>query len=301
MENPKSDAAYAANADGSIPQNWSAYSGAEHALWDRLYERQTHLLKDHAAKEFLDGLDLLRLSDGGIPNVERLSEKLMTRTGWQIITVAGLIPDELFFDHLAHRRFVAGRFIRTPDQIDYLQEPDIFHDIFGHVPMLAHPVFADYMQAYGAAGLRAGGLNALHHLARLYWYSIEFGLIIQNDAVKLYGAGLVSSFAECGFALSDPSPHRIKFELQRVMRTEYRIDDFQQSYFVINSFDDLLDETRQNDFGPLYRAMAQQPSLSPATLLPSDDAITRGTQAYAHSKAAQPSAAAPAPSSSPAP
>ncbi|MCC2603690.1 phenylalanine 4-monooxygenase [Sphingopyxis yananensis] len=285
MENVPSSGGFTPNADGSVAQNWASYTAAEHARWDQLFARQTRLLRDHAADEFLDGLSLLRLSDGGIPNVERLSETLMQRTGWQIITVPRLIPDALFFDHLAHRRFVAGRFIRTADQMDYLQEPDIFHDIFGHVPMLAHPIFADYMQAYGQAGLRASGLNALPYLARLYWYSIEFGLILQNDDVKLYGAGLVSSFGECGFALRDPSPHRIKFDLQRVMRTDYRIDDFQQCYFVIDSFDDLLTETRQQDFAPLYRDLAQQPSLSPATLLPSDAAITRGTQDYARQQA----------------
>jgi len=209
----------------------------------------------------------------------------MSATGWQVVAVPGLVPDEIFFEHLANRRFVAGRFIRTPEQIDYLQEPDIFHDVFGHVPLLAHPVFADYMQAYGQGGLRAASLGAIERLSRLYWYTVEFGLIRQGEDLKLYGAGIVSSYGESIFALDDPSPNRLRFDLKRLMRTKYRIDDYQQNYFVIDSFADLLRETGETDFGPLYAELEDEPDIEIDTILPTDNIYTRGSQAYARSKA----------------
>ena len=205
-------------------------------------------------------------------------------TGWQVVAVPGLVPDRLFFDHLANRRFVAGRFLRTPDQIDYLSEPDIFHDVFGHVPLLANPAFADYMQAYGQGGLRADGLGAIDRLARLYWYTVEFGLVRQGDDLKLYGAGIVSSHGESIYALDDPSPNRLGFDLKRLMRTRYRIDDYQQSYFVIDSFEDLLRQTVETDFAPLYAQLDGLPDLDTDTILPADRVFTRGTQAYAKRK-----------------
>jgi len=189
------------------------------------------------------------------------------------------VPDEVFFDHLAHRRFVYGRFIRRPEQMDYLEEPDIFHDVFGHVPMLADPMFADYMQAYGEGGLRAGSLHAIDKLARLYWYTVEFGLVREDGGLKLYGAGIVSSYGESVFALDDPSPNRLGFDLERVMRTLYRIDDYQQTYFVIDSFEDLLRQTVETDFAPLYEALAKQEDLDPDAVLGSDRVYHRGTQA----------------------
>jgi len=274
-----------AAADWTIPQDWGRYTSAEHDMWDRLFERQARMLPDRVVPEFMDGLDILRMTKRGIPNFDELSERLMKATGWQVVAVPGLVPDRLFFEHLANRRFVAGRFIRTPEQIDYLQEPDIFHDVFGHVPLLAHPVFADYMQAYGEGGLRAADLGAIDHLARLYWYTVEFGLIRHGDALKLYGAGIVSSYGESIFALDDPSPNRIGFDLKRLMRTKYRIDDYQQSYFVIDSFDDLLRQTVETDFAPIYAELEEAHDLDVDTLLPTDTVLTRGTQAYARSKA----------------
>jgi phenylalanine-4-hydroxylase len=205
----------------------------------------------------------------------------MALTGWQVLAVPGLVPDDAFFDHLANRRFVAGNFIRTPEQLDYLQEPDVFHDVFGHVPLLADPVFADYMQAYGRGGQRAGALGAIERLSRLYWYTVEFGLVRQADGLRIYGAGIVSSHAESLFALDDASPNRIGFDLRRVMRTEYRIDDFQQNYFVIDSFEDLLRQTLETDFGPVYEQLAQESDIPIAAILPGDEVITRGTQAHA--------------------
>jgi len=274
-----------AAADWTIPQNWDAFTAEEHAVWDTLFERQIKLLPGRASKAYLHGLDLLKLSDGGIPRFEELSERLMKRTGWQVVAVPGLVPDDVFFDHMANRRFVAGNFIRRPDQLDYLQEPDVFHDVFGHVPMLADPVFADYMEAYGRGGGRAMELGALKQLSRLYWYTVEFGLIEEAGDLRIYGSGIVSSFAESRFALESDSPNRIGFDLKRVMRTEYRIDDFQQNYFVIPDFDTLLRATVETDFAPLYADILAQPDIPVAEIVEGDRVITHGTQEYANSKA----------------
>ncbi len=271
--------------DWTVPQRWADYTAVEHAVWDTLFARQCAQLPGRVTQAFLDGLDVLRLSKPGIPDFAELSDRLMARTGWQVVAVPGLVPEEVFFEHLANRRFVAGRFIRRADQLDYLQEPDVFHDVFGHVPLLAHPVFADYMQAYGEGGLRSLKYSALHKLARLYWYTVEFGLIREADGLKLYGAGIVSSHGESIFALDDPSPNRIGFDLARVMRTKYRIDDYQQAYFVIDSFEQLLHETLDTDFAPLYAALETLPDLEISTILQSDEVITRGTQVYANAKA----------------
>jgi len=273
-----------AAADWTIPQNWDAFTADEHAMWDRLFARQSNMLPGRAADAFLRGIDVLRLEKPGIPDYRELNARLMAATGWQVIAVPGLVPDEVFFDHLANRRFPAGNFIRTPEQLDYLQEPDVFHDVFGHVPMLADPVFADYMVAYGEGGLRSLKFDALKQLARLYWYTVEFGLIREAGGLRIYGAGIVSSFAESVFALDSDSPNRIGFDLARVMRTDYRIDDFQQNYFVIDSLDQLLDTTVNTDFAPLYAANAALPPIPIADFLPNDEVITRGTQEYALAK-----------------
>ena len=270
--------------DWTVPQDWGRYSAADHAMWDRLFERQARLLPGRAAPEFLEGLDMLRMTRPGIPDFDELSDRLMKATGWRVVAVPGLIPDDVFFDHLANRRFVAGNFIRTPEQLDYLQEPDVFHDVFGHVPMLANPVFADYMQAYGRGGQRADGLGAIERLSRLYWYTVEFGLIRSGGDLNIYGAGIVSSFGETRFALDDPSPNRLGFDMERVMRTRYRIDDYQQTYFVIDSFDDLLRQTLETDFAPLYEALDDETDLTTDAILPEDRVYWRGTQAYARGK-----------------
>lgn len=273
-----------AGADWTIPQNWEAFTAEEHAVWDTLYERQIKLLPGRASKAFLRGLDLLKLSESGIPNFDELSERLMKATGWQVVAVPGLVPDDVFFDHMANRRFVAGNFIRRADQLDYLQEPDVFHDVFGHVPLLADPVFADYMEAYGRGGLRALEHGALKQLSRLYWYTVEFGLIEEDDALRIYGAGIVSSYGESRYALDSDSPNRIGFDLKRVMRTEYRIDDFQQNYFVIPSYDELLRVTVETDFAPLYEEILAQPDIAIAAIEPGDRVITLGTQEYARGR-----------------
>lgn len=272
--------------DWTIPQDWARFTQAEHDMWDRLFARQSAMLPGRAASAFLNGVEVLKLTKPGIPDYAELNERLMAATGWQVVAVPGLVPDEVFFDHLANRRFVAGNFIRRPDQLDYLQEPDVFHDVFGHVPMLADPVFADYMQAYGRGGLRSLGFGALNKLARLYWYTVEFGLIQEAEGLRIYGAGIVSSYGESMFALDDPSPNRIGFDLTRVMRTEYRIDDYQQNYFVISSLDHLLKVTLETDFAPLYGALERLPDIAIADIVEGDGVITRGTQDYARGKIA---------------
>jgi phenylalanine-4-hydroxylase len=257
-------------ADWTIPQDWDSYSSKEHAVWDQLFARQSRMLQGRVTDAFLKGLDVLRLSKPGIPDFEELSRRLRALTGWSVVAVPSLVPDEVFFEHLANRRFVAGRFIRRLDQLDYLQEPDVFHDVFGHVPLLSDPVFADYMQAYGEGGLKAARFKALHKLARLYWYTVEFGLIRERDVLKLYGAGIVSSFGESIYALDNPGPKRILFDLERVMRTHYRIDTYQQTYFVIDNFEDLRRQTADVDFVPLYRRLERLSDIGPNELLPSD-------------------------------
>ncbi len=269
-----------ARADWTIDQGWDSYTSAEHEVWITLYERQTAMLPGRACDAFLKGLDALDLHRSGIPDFARINEELERLTGWTVVAVPGLVPDDVFFDHLANRRFPAGQFIRKPDELDYLQEPDIFHDVFGHVPMLTDPMFADYMQAYGQGGRRALELGQLANLARLYWYTVEFGLMSTDAGLRIYGAGIVSSRAESVFALDDPSPNRIGFDLERVMRTPYRIDDFQQAYFVIDSIQTLQAVTLQ-DFAPIYERLAKASDIGIAEILPGDTVFTRGTQAYA--------------------
>jgi phenylalanine-4-hydroxylase len=241
-----------------------------------LFERQTKLLPGRACKEFVQGMRDLPIGAGQIPDFRRLSDVLMKRTGWQVVAVPGLVPDEVFFEHLAHRRFPAGRFIRKRDALDYLEEPDVFHDVFGHVPMLLNPVIADFMQAYGAGGLRAQQLGVLPNLARVYWYTVEFGLVTQAGGLRIYGSGIVSSHTESVFALDDPSPNRVRFDLERVMRTRYRIDDFQETYFVLDDLEDLL-ELAGIDFAPWYGRVGRQPDIDPGEVLPGDNVITQGT------------------------
>jgi phenylalanine-4-hydroxylase len=265
--------------DWTIDQNWEGYTPADHAVWKTLFERQVKLLPGRACAEFLSGMRSLPIAATSIPDFRQLSDILMRRTGWQVVAVPGLVPPEVFFEHLANRRFPAGQFIRRPEQLDYIEEPDVFHDVFGHVPMLMHPVLADYLQAYGAGGLRAQRLGALEQLSRVYWFTVEFGLVAQDRELRIYGAGIASSYAEARFALDDPSPNRIGFDLARVMRTRYRIDDFQESYFVLRSLDDLLG-LAEVDFAPFYDRAKALPEIEPGDLLPRDRVVRPGTGAY---------------------
>jgi len=256
-------------ADYTIEQQWERYTAAEHGRWRTLFARQAALLKGRATAEFLAGLTKLGVAADGIPDFRRLNDVLDPATGWRIVAVPGLVPDEVFFEHLANRRFVATCFIRSPEQMDYIAEPDVFHDIYGHVPMLVHPVFADYMQAYGKGGLKALGLGSLTQLARLYWYTVEFGLIRGPDGLRIYGSGIVSSKTESIYCLEDPKPKRVSFDLKRIMRTEYQIDRFQDTYFVIDNFEQLFEATRP-DFTPIYRELAALPDIASDQLLPND-------------------------------
>lgn len=265
--------------DWTIDQGWSSYTAQEHGVWKTLFERQSALLPGRACDEFLQGMKDLPIGSDRIPNFEDLSVALMKRTGWQVVAVPGLIPDDVFFEHLAHRRFPSGRFIRKPDQLDYLEEPDVFHDVFGHVPMLMNPAIADYIQAYGEGGLRAKKLGVLEQLARVYWYTVEFGLVRQAQGLRIYGAGIASSATETVFAVEDSSPNRVRFDLERVMRTRYRIDDFQETYFVLDSLDKLL-ELAHIDFAPHYQRVANMPEYEPGDVLPGDTVISRGAGRY---------------------
>jgi phenylalanine-4-hydroxylase len=271
-----SQPAVSLRADYTIEQDWDAYTEEEHAIWRTLFHRQERLLPGRACGEFLAGLAGLGVAARGIPDFRRLNEALGRATGWRIVAVPGLVPDDIFFEHLANRRFPSTCFIRRRGQLDYLQEPDIFHDIYGHVPLLMNPVFADYMQAYGEGGLKALRLGALRRLARLYWYTVEFGLIRTDAGLRIYGSGILSSKGESIFCLDDPAPNRLGFDLLRIMRTEYRIDDFQESYFVIDGFRQLFDATRP-DFTPYYEALAALPDIAPGEVLPTDNVVRRGT------------------------
>ena len=265
--------------DWTIDQGWHNYTPQEHAVWKTLFERQSKLLPGRACNEFVRGMQDLPIGPDQIPNFEQLSETLSQRTGWQIVAVPGLVPDDVFFEHLAHRRFPAGHFIRMPHELDYLEEPDVFHDVFGHVPLLMNPAIADYIQAYGEGGLRAKRLGVLEKLARVYWYTVEFGLVKQPDGLGVYGAGIASSATETVFSVEDDSPNRVAFDLERVMRTNYRIDDFQETYFVLDNLNDLL-ELARIDFAPLYERVAGASDFEPGDILPSDTVLTRGSGRY---------------------
>lgn len=258
----------------SLEQDWNSYTSEQHATWRTLFRRQEAVLAHRACRPFLEGLERLGVEAERIPDFRRLNEALDRATRWRIVAVPGLVADDVFFEHLANRRFPSTCFIRRAGQLDYLQEPDVFHDVFGHVPMLMNPVFADYMEAYGKGGLKALRLHNLEHLARLYWYTVEFGLIATPEGIRIYGSGIVSSKGESIYCLESPKPKRIAFDLLRVMRTRYRIDDFQENYFVIGSFERLFEATRP-DFTPYYKALATLEDLDPGAVLPEDRLLER--------------------------
>lgn len=265
-------------ATGIVEQPWDDYSEADHDVWRQLYERQRQLLVGRASDEFLAAQDAMGMTPDRIPKFSELNTVLKAATGWEIIGVEGLLPELDFFDHLANRRFPVTWWIRRPDQVDYIEEPDLFHDLFGHVPLLMLPVFADYMAAYGRGGVKAHGIGpeALVNLTRLYWYTVEFGLIRQKDGLRIYGSGIVSSKGESLHSLESATPNRIGFDLERIMRTRYRIDSYQKTYFVIDSFQQLMDATLP-DFTPIYARLAEQDAVPAGTVLATDEVITRGS------------------------
>ena len=256
------------------------YDADENAVWDDLFARQMEVLPGRAASAFLAGLDKLDLGRGGVPEFARLSADLAALTGWSVVPVPMLIPDHVFFWHLANRRFPAGNFIRTRETFDYIEEPDVFHDVFGHVPMLADPTFADYMQEYGRAGWKAMQYNRLKALGALYWYTVEFGLIQEAEGLRIYGAGILSGPREVVFALEGQSPNRVMLNVDRVMRTDYVIDDLQPTYFVIESFADLYHQTVERDFDRLYRGLGPGFTYANTAVIDVDDVLHRGTLEY---------------------
>ncbi len=254
--------------DYTVVQDYAGYSEADQDRWRRLYARQMRLVPGRACPEFLRVIETLGYA-GGIPRFDEVNERLERATRWRVVAVPGLLPESVFFGHLAERRFPVTVWLRAEAEFDYIVEPDIFHDFFGHVPLLFDPVFADYMQAYGRGGLKADGLHALEYLARLYWYTVEFGLVRTAAGLRIYGAGILSSPGEVEYAVSSRVPHRIGFDLERVMRTRYKIDTFQQTYFVIDDFGQLFRETAP-DFTPVYAAIARQETLAANAVLPQD-------------------------------
>ena len=265
-------------ATGIVEQPWDDYSEADHAVWRQLYDRQRQLLVGRASDEFLAAQDAMGMTPDRIPKFSELNTVLKAATGWEIIGVEGLLPELDFFDHLANRRFPVTWWIRRPDQIDYIEEPDLFHDLFGHVPLLMNPVFADYMAAYGRGGVKAHaiGPEALQNLTRLYWYTVEFGLINTADGLRIYGAGIVSSKGESLHSLEAAAPNRIGFDLERIMRTRYRIDTYQKTYFVIDGFEQLMAAT-EPDFTPIYAKLAAQAHLPAGDVQDHDRVFQRGS------------------------
>ena len=261
-----------------VEQPWDTYTDTDHQVWAQLFERQKAVLPGRASDEFLSALAAMEMTPDRIPKFDDLNPILRAATGWELVGVEGLLPELTFFDHLANRRFPVTWWIRKPDQMDYLSEPDLFHDLFGHVPLLMNPVFADYMEAYGRGGVKAHGIgeDALVNLTRLYWYTVEFGLIRQKDGLRIYGSGIVSSKGESIHCLESDAPNRIGFDLERIMRTRYRIDTYQKTYFVIDSFEQLMDATGP-DFAPIYERLARLESIPAGDVLDGDRVYNRGT------------------------
>jgi len=236
--------------DFAVEQAWAKYTPEEHALYRRLFERQSKLVPRYACPEWIEAIAGLDAAHE-IPRFDEISKNLRSKTGWEIVAVPGLIPDEAFFTHLANRRFPVTVWLRRPEEFDYIVEPDVFHDFFGHVPLLFDRTYADHLHEYGKGGLKAMRLDAVKFLARLYWFTIEFGLIQTKLGIRAYGAGLLSSGGELRYSVEDPKPRRLPFELERMMRTDYQIDRYQETYFVIDSFEQLMRETAP-DFTPIY-------------------------------------------------
>ncbi|HEY2344798.1 MAG TPA: phenylalanine 4-monooxygenase [Xanthomonadaceae bacterium] len=261
-----------------VEQPWASYSAVDHSTWTTLFARQRTLLPRRASQTFLDNLVRMDMRADAIPKFDDLNPVLRKATGWELVGVEGLLPELTFFDHLANRRFPVTWWIRKPEQLDYLSEPDLFHDLFGHVPLLMEPVFAEYMEAYGQGGVKAHaiGPEALAQLTRLYWYTVEFGLIREAAGLRIYGSGIVSSKGESIYCLDSSAPNRIGFDLQRIMRTRYRIDTYQKTYFVIDSYAQLMDATKV-DFAPIYAEIAAAETIPAGNVLAADRVYNRGT------------------------
>ena len=227
-----------------VPQCWEDFTAEDHAVWDLLFARQIDLLGTRVVSPFLDSIDLLSLSHPGVPDVGGLNAILTPRTGWRVVAVPGLVPDDIFFAMLAARVFPVGNFIRTRDQLDYLEAPDCFHDMFGHIPMLAHHDFAEMVEHVGRLGLAAIDAGEGDRVARIYWHSVEFGLAREDGELKILGAGLASSFGEAHFSLERDEVERLPFSVEKAVRTPYRHDAFQPRYLVSKSLEATIAEVR---------------------------------------------------------
>lgn len=273
-------------SDLIVDQGWDEYSQENHETWRLLYERQLNVLRDRVCPEYLEAIDTLGFTAEKIPNFLEVNDRLRSISGWEIVATQGLIKSKRFFDMLTDRKFPSGNFIRRRDQLDYLEEPDIFHDLFGHIPLLTNASYADYMHEYGKGGARALKHRTTKHLARLNWWTIEFGLIRKPQGLRIYGAGLVSSYGEAQYCLDDPSAHHIQFDLKRCLRTKVYINDFQPCYFVIDGFEDLFNQAVNTDFSPMYESFkATVPERRLEEWLPfdiheDDVVIRRGTGQY---------------------
>lgn len=264
-------------------QGFESYTETDHATWRTLAKRQREILKGRIADQFLEGLDRLGIGEEGIPDFRVMNQRLKAATGWEVVAVPGLIPDLAFFRMLANRQFPAGFWIRKPEQLDYIEEPDIFHDVFGHVPLIMQPIYADYLESYGKAGLVAAEHGTLKYLARLYWYTVEFGLARTPEGMRIVGAGIASSPGETIFALESPSPNRVAFDLGRVMRTLYRIDDYQETYFVLDG----VEAWPSLDIGrliPLWKELEGQGEIEPGQIQPEDRVLMQGDGSYHRGK-----------------
>jgi phenylalanine-4-hydroxylase len=238
--------------DGTLPEGTVTRSEADHATWRTLVTRQRTIFPGRAASAWLEGLDRLGC-DEAVPSLQSASAILRAATGWSLVPCPGLLPDARFFALLAKRHFPVTEWIRRPEELDYIVEPDIFHDFLGHVPLLTQPDYADFLEAYGRLGLRAERRGQLAPLARFYWFMVEFGLIAEHDGLRAYGAGILSSRTETLHALS-AAPKRLRFDMARVLRSTYRIDDLQPVYFVIR------------DYAELFTAIEQAPTLLDAAM-----------------------------------
>lgn len=257
-------------SDWTMSQNWEAFSEEEHAVWNSLMARQGAALDSLASTAFLNGLGILDFATSGIPDHAELNARLKTTTGWEVVAVPGWIPNEPFFEHLANKRFPAANFLRLRQNMDYNEEPDMFHDIFGHVPLLTDPDFSDFLVAYGKAGLRAEKLGAADYLGRLWLYTVEFGLVVEDGALRAYGGGLLSSLDEALAAVTGPQICRLCLDIPRVMRTNYHFDRFQEVYFVVDSFEDLLRQTEEANFAVIYDRIRTLPPLAPEASIGED-------------------------------
>jgi phenylalanine-4-hydroxylase len=221
-------------------QEWGAYTAEDHAVWGILYERRMRELEETGSRVFLDGAEAIGLRQDSVPDLDEVNAALVARTGWSAVPVVGFIPAREFFLCLAHRRFPTTVTVRPREQLEYLPEPDIFHDVFGHVPLHADPVFADFLQRFGAVAARARTEEETEQMARLFWFTVEFGLVNERGRTRVYGSGLISSAGDAANALGDRCERR-PFSLDAVISQPFEIDRFQDVLFVVDSFDQLFE------------------------------------------------------------